>query len=387
MLSPKNINILHRFTLTLFLATLTSGIKSQNGPAIQFSANSRFDFIGLKNAAHANHYAVHGEADAAISINSDNLGLFRGGEFYAQVMDVFGNRASERYTGDIQVFSNIESDSRLFLYQCYYKQTLGNLILKLGQMDLNAEYSVSGYGSSLINSSFGVIPTISLNMPASIFSYLSAGISFKYIFSPRVSVQTAFFDGDPGDYYSNRHNLNWHFSRSEGFLNISEIHFKTKSNLKQGKYKAGFFYHSKDLSNPLNPNPFGNFGYYFMGDQQLTSEKNTIKNGLSIFFEFSSASASMNMISRYYAVGFIYRGIFNKMNEDECTLAIASAHLGKTYLIDNTGFLTNETAIELTYKKFLLPNFIIQPDFQYIINCGSTKGNATVGLVRTIMVF
>lgn len=78
-------------------------------------------------------------------------------------------------------------------------------------------------------------------------------------------VQAALFDGDPGGYDYNRHNLNWHFSRTEGFLTISEIHYKTKSNLKQGKYKAGFFYHSKCPAITAGYS----WGWYIMGDQQV----------------------------------------------------------------------------------------------------------------------
>lgn len=385
MPSLKDLFRIYRISLMVSFIVITTNISAQDHSAVQFSAASKFDFINLRNPDKKNYFLVHGEVDASVSFSSENLKLFRGGEFYAQLMDVFGKKASADYAGDLQVFSNIESDSRLFLYQCYYKQTLGKFILKLGQLDLNADYSVSGYGSSLINSSFGVIPTISLNMPASIFSYLTAGVSFKYQLSPAIIVQTAFFDGDPGGYTSNRHNLNWHFSRSDGFLSISEIHYKTRSNLKQGKYKAGFYYHSKysDISDH-------GYGWYIMGDQQITSEKNTIKNGLSIFFELSSAPSPISFIGSYYAFGLIYRGIFNNMNEDECTFAIASAHLARPFLSVNDDYLSNETALELTYKKFLTPNFIIQPDIQYIINCGSRKvkkGNAAIGLIRSVMFF
>ena len=377
---------LSRIAFIMFFTAFAAITKSQDGPAVKFSAASRFDFINLRTTDFANHFLVHGEADIAVTIASENVKLFRGGEFYTQVMGIFGDKASSEYAGDLQVFSNIESDSRLFLYQCFYKQTFGKFILKLGQMDMNADFSVSGYGSSLVNSSFGVIPTISLNMPVSIFSYLSAGISFKYLFSPRITVQTAFFDGDPGGYDNNRHNLNWRFSRSEGFFNISEIHYKTRSNLKQGKYKAGIFYHSKLSGNSNGPD----FGYYIMGDQQITSEKNTIKNGLSIFFELSSAPSEESFIGSYYAFGLTYRGIFKNMNEDECSLALASAHLGRSFLSGNDEYLSNETALEFTYKKFLSPNFVIQPDIQYIINCGSgrlSKGDAAIAILRAVMLF
>jgi porin len=352
---------------------------------------SRFDFIGLKNFDSKKYGLLHGEADLAISVSSENLKLFKGGELFVQAMGIFGNKSSLNYTHDIQVFSNIESDTRLFLYQCYYKQTLGKLIIKFGQLDLNADYSVSGYGSSLINSSFGIIPTVSLNMPSSIFSYLTAGASFKYMFSSRLTLQTAFFNGDPGDYQTNRHNLKWNFAKENGWMNISEFHYKTKNNIKQGKYKAGIFYHSKNFTDITEASTSkGDFGFFVMGDQQITSEKNTIKNGLSIFFEASYCPSSVNYIGSFYSLGLIYRGIFNGMNEDECTLAVASARLGKFTLKNSPMSLGNETAVEITYKKYITPSVIVQPDFQHIINPGADKlvtGSVNIFLIRTIMAF
>lgn len=390
--SYLSINRYIRITaLFLMLLFMTRGpVYSQDERLIEFSYASRFDFIGLSTTERRNYGLIHGEADISASVLTDNLKLFKGGEFFIQAMSIFGGKASEKYSGDLQVFSNIESDTRLFLYQAYYKHTFNKLIVKLGQLDLNADYSVSGYGSSLINSSFGVIPTISMNMPVSIFAYLSAGVSVKYLLSNRLTLQMAFFDGDPGNYESNRYNLNWNLSKDEGYFNISEIHYKTKSNLKQGKYKAGIFYHSQNTEGPseitshkIKP------GVFIMGDQQITYEKNTIKNGLSAFFQISISPSSVNMVGSYYALGLIYRGIFSRMNEDECTLAVASARIGNEFLIHNPEYLHHETVIEFTYKKFITPNIIIQPDIQYIFNTGSVQpgGNCTVGLIRTAFLF
>jgi len=364
---------------------------SQEGGIVQFTGGSKFDFIALKNYDNRKYGLFHGEADIAATVLSENLKLFKGGLLFVQGMGIFGNKSSANYSGDLQIFSNIESDSRIFLYQCYYKQTLGKLIIKFGQLDLNADYSVSGYGSSLVNSSFGIIPTVSLNMPAPIFSYLSAGASFKYMFTNRLTFQTAFFNGNPGNFETNRYNLNWNFSKEGGWLNISEFHYKTKSNLKQGKYKFGIFYHSKEFENPSDLTSIkGNFGFFAMGDQQLTEEKNTIKNGLSLFFEISYSSSDANLIGKYYALGLIYRGIFNGWNEDEFTMALASVRIGDNMLNYNPGLYNNESALEVTYKKYITPAFIIQPDFQYILHPGADRqinGNVTVGLLRTILAF
>jgi porin len=364
---------------------------AQNEFPVKFESNARFDFIGVHNHDNRNYALMHGEADIAASVLSDNLGLFKGGELYVQTMGTFGSQASENYTGDLQVFSNIESETRIFLYQCYYKQTFNKFIIKLGQLDMNADYLVSSWAAPMVNSSFGVIPTISLNMPASIFAYLSPGISFKYLYSKQLTIQTAFFDGNPGGLESNPHNLNWHIGNDDGWFNITELHYKTKSNLRLGRYKTGIFYHSKSTTNPENvASSKQSFGFFVIGDQQLTFEKNTLKNGLSMFFQLSYSLASQNMIRRYSSLGLMYRGIFPQMNEDEFTFSLASVSLGSDFLKSNPDFYNSETAIEITYKKYLTPTVIIQPDFQYIIQPGANKlytGNVTVGLLRTILTF
>jgi porin len=127
-----------------------------------------------------------------------------------------------------------------------------------------------------------------------------------------------------------------------------------------------------------------------MGDQQLTFEKNTIENGLSMFFQLSYSLTPQNMIRRYSSFGLMYRGIFPRMYEDEFTVSVASVRLGSDFLESNPDFYDNETAIEITHKKYLTSSIIIQPDFQYIIQPGANKlynGNVTVGLLRTILSF
>ncbi|MGE5418662.1 MAG: carbohydrate porin [Chloroflexota bacterium] len=376
--------------LTSVLSTLlmTNNAYSQDDAAIQFGAGIRTDFIGLNNYDRRKYGLFHGEADISLSATTEDLNLFSGGEFFVQGMGIYGDKASGNYTGDIQTFSNIESENRIFLYQAYYKHSFKKLFIKAGQLDMNADFLVSGYGASLLNSSFGVVPTISLNMPVSIFSYLAAGVSFKYIPTERLLFEMAFFDGDPGDFNTNRHNLNWNFSRKEGIFNISEVQWKTRSNMKPGKYKAGIFFHSNTHYSGVDSTG-RDFGFFVFGDQVLTSEKNTIRNGLSMFFELSFCPSKVNFIDRYFAAGLIYRGLLKGMNEDECTLAVSSARLGKSFLMNNTEFLPHETAIELTYKKYITPAIIIQPDFQYLINSGANKsqGNVAAGLIRTIISF
>lgn len=352
----------------------SADVFSQTVDPVQVMGGSRLDFIHLRNHNDTGYYLFHGEADLAVSLSSEGLGLYKGGELFIQGMGVFGQKASADYAGDLQVFSNIESDTRLFLYQLWYRQAIGKFVIRFGQLDMNSDYSVSSWASPMINSSFGVIPTISLNMPVSIFAYLAPGISVKYLHSSRWTFQTAFFDGYPGDYETNRHNLRWRLGDSEGWFNITEAHYKTRSNLMPGKYKLGAFYHSRGSKDPANPDDpgKGSLGLFVMGDQQVIAEKNTIRNGLNMFFQLSYCFGDVSFIRAYGSLGLIYRGLLPRMNEDELTVALATIRIDERVTELNPLMLDHETVLEVTYKKYITPGIIIQPDFQYVINPGAT---------------
>ncbi|NJK94705.1 MAG: carbohydrate porin [Bacteroidales bacterium] len=140
-------------------------------------------------------------------------------------LNAHGKGPSEFFTGDIQVLSNIEAGDYTGLYEFYYSQSFGGFSLLLGQHDLNSEFIGTKYGGTFINSSFGIAPSISLNVPVSIYPVAAPCILFKYESPGMMVYKLAIYDGDPGNFESNRFNLQWNVNAKEGLFNIGEIEY------------------------------------------------------------------------------------------------------------------------------------------------------------------
>jgi porin len=303
-----------------------------------------------------------------------------------------GENPSAHLIGDLQVASNIDNGNYTYLYEMWYKQQVGKLNIQLGLIDLNAEYLVAEPGGLFFNSSFGIQPSASMNMPVPIFPMNSLGLSFKYDFTESISLQTGLWDGDSGNLDDNPYNTAWSLSKNQGFLSASELHFKhgVSDDSYSGIIKLGFLYHSakfEDLIDPVPPTS-GNMEVHLIAEQNLISKPDGEKGKLDAFTQIGfTPDNKINPFSLFLSAGVNYTGLLFEDASDIFGLALAYAPICK-HLADNTsGMLGAETAIELTYAFTLIDKITVQPDFQYIINPGVNENidNAFVGLLRIVI--
>ena len=113
-------------------------------------------------------FAYLGNIDLNVTFNTEKLGLWEGGQFYVYLLNNHGNSLSA-LMGDFQIANNIEAESNSRLYEFWYKHHFKNATITLGQHDLNSVFAISNSAGFFINSSFGIQPDISANVPTSIF--------------------------------------------------------------------------------------------------------------------------------------------------------------------------------------------------------------------------
>jgi len=297
-----------------------------------------------------------------------------------------GNGPSESLTGDLQILSNIEAGNYYGLYEYYYSHQIGNFSALFGQHDMNSEFAGTQYGGTFINSSFGIGPSISLNVPVSIYPVAAPCILLKYE-STNLTYKLAVYDGDPGDFETNRYNVHWSISPGQGFLTIGEVQYnRIKKDKLTGTYKLGSYHHSGTFTNYSDTlqTKKGNYGFYFIADQALFARSLNTARGLCYFFQTGIAPSEFNRIQYFVGGGLRYHGILPYRYYDELGLAFAHISQSKTYMNLYDNLLKFETAIEMTYKFQFGEHYSIQPSIQYIINPGATAGisNCLVGLFR-----
>jgi porin len=349
-----------------------------NTKILSFQAGYTGDAVGNINGGIKRGAAYLGQINLGLTFDTKNAGLWNGGEFYLQLQNSHGQTPSATLVGDNQVFTNIENGNYTYLYELLYKQTFEKLWFKLGIIDLNTEFIITEEGLNFINSSFGVIPTISGNIPLSIFPKNALGLMLNYSITDAISAQFAIIDGDPGDLESDPYNLSHNLSKEQGLYYSGEVAFLTK----RGTYKLCGYYHTGSFNDILNPqiSKKHNFGAYGVFEQTLFEFSGDKK--LNGFIQLGYAPTSRNLLDKYFGCGINFYSPFSR-KDDIIGLAVAHASVNKDYFDANSSTITrSETAIELNYEITLNDYFSLQPNIQYIINPGMSK-NTNNALVST----
>jgi len=358
----------HSSTFLLFIIPFTTiNVLSQNnekpGEALEFGGSYTGEIFNNLSGGIQTGSRYLGMANITLNFDTQKAGLWKGGTFFINAVNTHGGSPSGDLTGDLQVASNIEAGNHTYIQELWFKQVLGQVEISAGLQDLNVDFVSSEHAGLYLNSSFGIVPTISVNIPASVFPLTTPGISVKWSVSENIILSGAAFDGYPTDFDNNNpYNLRWNINSKEGVLAISEFQYYSGADRLPSSYKLGFFIHNRDLA--LNNEAItdstyeNNYGFYFIADHILWQRDEWHK--LGVFLQTGLTPEKFNFNNYYIGAGLNFYGLTNKNGEDALGLAIAHAGADK-----QTG---SETTLELTYRLPITKSIIIQPDLQYIIN-------------------
>jgi len=292
-------------------------------------------------------------------------------------LNILGNSGSDPSTfiGDAQVSSNIEAYNTWKIYEAWFESFFlkTNLSLKVGLYDINSEFDVRDCAAVFLNSSHGIGVDFSQaghNGP-SIFPTTSLGIRLKYMFDD-FTIQSAILDGIPGKLNDPR-GTQISLSKDDGYLLINELSYMHQENadFQDARIAGGFWYFSGQFNLIKNQAVSrGTYGAYMFGEKKLSSD-------ISGFIRVGFADTQVNRFGFFYGAGFSLCGIFSYPGQDQFGISIAYAKNGKPFKENQNRAGVNvtqaETALEFTYSLQVLDWLRIQPDFQYIINPGTSS--------------
>jgi len=303
-----------------------------------------------------------GLVNAKVTLNTESSHIWSGGEFCIAVINTHGGMPSQALFGDFQTCSNIQAGNITYLHEMWYHHTIADVDLTVGMQNVNAEFIVSENGGGFLNSSFGIPPTFSSNLPAPIFPHTALGATLQWKVNSAVLLQTALYNGLPSD---DSHNLSWKISKDNGYLSIAEIQYTDSLISKLNRtFKIGLYYHSAliqmNQSNNRERSFEKRYGFYLNADQAIFDCGD--EGSLNIFAQFClSPQTELNQFL-YAGSGFVYKGLF--YTNDACGLAYAGCFFRSSK--------TTESVIELNYEIPLTEHIYLQPDMQYVINPGGT---------------
>ncbi|MDP4208123.1 MAG: carbohydrate porin [Bacteroidota bacterium] len=357
----------------------------QQEAPITFNAGFVGDYINNFSGGIRQGNTSLGLINLSAELNTDKAGLWKNGKFVVHSHNVVGNHPSENLIGDVQVASNIDGYTNRFLYEFYYKHTLGKLSVLGGFHNLNEAFYASSFAGLFVNSSFGISPSLSLNNAISIFPTSTLGGIVRYD-DENFSLLTGFYNYNHLFASEESFRLKNHLF-NKGFYSLAEAQFRVPTGNVTGEYKLGASYRR---CNDTHPEPTAdcasrnNYSVYFLADQPLLKNKSGRDVGVFVQTGFSPRKDNANPL--YVAGGLRLKGFLTHGKEDVLGLAFASARLNQFSESNlNFEYLGNESIVELTLKLPVHPKINIQPDFQYIINPsgGPALSNAFVSIIRT----
>ena len=188
-------------TPTLNLAYSDDAAESENKEEspLEFEAVLTHDYVKNMSGGIKEDSGNLGNIDLTLTLDTEKAGAWEGGTLFFYYLGNYGNEPSS-FIGDEQVTSNIEAYSTFKVYEFWYNQSLidNQLNILVGLFDLNSEFDALEYASTLINSSFGISADIAQVGP-SIFNTTSLATRVRGNFSHDIYLQSAVFDGVPGD--------------------------------------------------------------------------------------------------------------------------------------------------------------------------------------------
>lgn len=328
-----------------------------------------------------------GNLDLVLTADTSALDLWSSGRFFVYAGAMHGRTLTPTDVGDFQFYSNIEADPRpsnLFqINEYWYEHAFadGDILVKVGKQDANADFAYVDLGGDFVNSSFALNPTVPLptwpnpGLGASVFVQLTDLIQCK----------TGIYDGSPGAGVET--GGQWGFSSlgDNGMISLFELsltpQFGEQGEL-PGAYRCGSWYHSGDFDNLTTGvgTVSGSYGCYASVDQLLWREPNSDDDpqGLGVFTQYGWAPPGRSELNHYFGAGLTYRGPVRSRNADIAGVGIAAAFFSDPSL-------QTEQAIEFFYKAQINNWMIIQPDIQYIAGPGGTERDALVIGLRTEM--
>jgi len=299
--------------------------------------------------------------DLTLTVDTEKAGLWAGGTLFVYGLGNTGGNPTD-YTGDLQGYTNIEAPNQWIVHEAWYEQVFdhGRFSILAGLHDMNSEFYITEFGSLFLDSSFGIGPDLTGNVPASIFPKAALGVRIKVKPTENSYIQAAMYDGD---------STTRGFKSVEGKLWVAETAISSDS----GTYKVGYWQHTANKT--FGAQTFSrDYGAYAVIDQELWElDKHGLVGG---FLQYGYTPKSRNEIYTYMGAGLHIHGIIPSRGEDDLGLAVARVDFHASADAINV----SETTLEMTYRLVATAWLTVQPSLQWIHNPG---GNLAAPAVKT----
>lgn len=333
----------------------------------------------------------------SVELDSEKLGLYKGGKLYAEYMSANRGVSSADYLGTYSFANTYDPTTDMsqlsqFYYEHSFKDDLFNV--KIGKQDASLDFqNLDNTGSYFMSASYYFIP----NSPIPIYPAPQTGARARLKLNDSWYVQAGIFDGEtkvgagPKTF----------FNGDLGHVAMAETYYLADIKGYEGKYLAGAWMKTRgrgdgfevfdccfdpDNDDGVGPNYKNiNYGGYLSFEQKLLHAYDDKSGGLYTFGRFGYAPEDINDVPFYASGGFVWQGIGQKRKEDK--IGIAGAWHQFNSPLKELEDRRSEKLVEIFYRFKVTKWFTLQPGFQYIIHPGGNGEGAFALGLRTELIF
>lgn len=368
---------------------------------ISVSAENIVEYSGVIEGGVNQTDASRNLFSADLELDAEALFGLKGGTFFVQFLSVTAEKGGSGDAGDLQGYTNIESEQSLdTVYELWYQQILfnGRFRVKVGKMDANSEFAyvaplkeVSA-ACEFTHSSAGFVPTI-----AGFPSYPDSAMSVNLFVAPykgdgsQLMLAYGLYDGatgvdgvatgsrGPSSFFSDK--------KSDDYFHIAEAQFAwdDAGGLPGGSVSVGSWLHTGDWDQFNGGVQDGTAGWYATAQQQLTApDAEHTGRGLYLFGQYGYGDDRVVEVGQTFSVGILQNGLGGFRPDDLLGVYASYADLSDD---SAASFEDDELAVELLYRFVIMPSMSIQPGLQYIINPSGDPSidDAFVGQLRFVV--
>lgn len=358
---------------------------------VYLSLDYTADGIGNPVGGKRRGAAYEGAIDLSLEVELEYLIGWRGATIAASATYPHGSVYSDRYIGDLNGVTHLESYDTARLLELWFEQKMvfgaATLSLRVGAQAIDSEFWVNQHEALLINNSFGTPQVLAGNFPIPTYAIAALGARFAAVIgrpSERAALfQFGVFDGNPAsgtlpdptpgtpvstDF--NNHGTDWSLRHSEGALLVGETGFtfnqpvedpdegedeegdgKAAKELKRvakpqrgisGTYRLGVIHHTDTFADvrdtalldqgvEIGRDPArgvrGNTAVYVSVDQELWREPGSDSEGLSFFGRAGFAARRQNRFDYSWETGVHYLGLLPGRPKDQLALGFGVTHI------------------------------------------------------------
>lgn len=365
--------------VTACLATAASPARAADAPPpLSLAVRDAADIWGGEGLVTLNKLQISG------TVEGRYFG-FDGWRLHGQVFRTDGASLSA-HVGDIQTVDNIEAGNVTRLFEAWVERSFGPqekpvAALRLGLIDLNADFDSTDPASLFINSSHGIGPDLSrsgLDGP-SIFPVSALGARLTWNAGDKLTVKTAMFDGVSGDPEHPHAFVDERAAASDGVLAIGEVDGRLTDSL---TLMTGAWAYSRALQPAFLAGRSAEPGRGVFAGLSTSTPKDA---GFAWWARAGLADPRAQIVGGFLGGGVIYKGAFGR-KDDRMGFAVARAGIGDDARV-GLRLPRAETTFEASYQAKLGDTFAVQPDVQYVVDPAgrSRRPNALVVGLRFVI--